>query len=218
MIMKLKKFMFGLLGMAMVVASCTQSEPVDNTNNTNTPPEPTTEYVQLNLFSGCGLTTATNDTDMTRASWDDASGSGNMTLKWESVAFDSEKTGELALIISDGEVPIMSKTDESSDEEFTYSGMAVIPHEKDVHHADFQTVSYVEPGGLATAKVVMPDGTEHTCKLEWIQSGAYGEGYEYARLKIIELPAEISVEGAMVELDLGVFRLVEWNRIGTGMR
>lgn len=85
-------------------------------------------------------------------------------------------------------------------------------------HADFKTVSYVEPGGSATAKVVMPDGTEHICSLEWIQSGAYGEGYEYARLKIIELPAEVSVEGATVELDLGVLRLVEWNRIGTGMR
>lgn len=172
--MKLKKFMLGLLGMAAVVTSCTPGEP---TSNTNTPPEPTTEYVQLNLFSGCGLTATTDDVDMTRASWDDASGSGNMTLKWESVAFDSEKTGELALIISDGTAPIMSKTDETSDEEFSYSGMAVIPHEEDAHHADFQTVQYYDADDLKAAAycyavageaVVIEDeeNGQHLCYLE----------------------------------------------------
>ncbi|MBO5656296.1 MAG: metallophosphoesterase [Rikenellaceae bacterium] len=148
--MNFKKFMLGLLGMAVMVASCTPGESV-NDPNPNTPPEPITEYVQLNLFSGCGLTTTTEDVDMTRASWDDASGSGNMALKWESVAFDSEKTNELSLIISDGVAPIMSKTDETSDEEFTYSGMAVIPHEEDVHHADFQTVQYYDTEDLKAA-------------------------------------------------------------------
>ena len=179
--MNFKKFMLGLLAVAaMVVTSCTPGEPANNDTNpdTNTTPtEPTAEYVQLNLFSGCGLTTTTSDFDLTRASWDDASGSGNMTLKWESVAFDSEKTSELALIISDGAAPIMSKLDEESDEEFTYSGMAVIPHEKDAHHADFQTVQYYDTEDLKAATycyavageaVVIEDedNGQHLCFLE----------------------------------------------------
>ena len=151
--MNIKKILFGVLGLAVVATSCTPSEPIDDTEKIPT----IEEYVRLNFFSGCGYNAATDDVEATRAAvWDDTQGSGSFTLKWESVDIDSDKTAELALILTDGESPILGKsaaTSEAEDnQEATYSGMSVPPREGDAHHADFQTVSYYSAADLDSAK------------------------------------------------------------------
>ncbi len=145
MFMKTRKFMSWMLALAMAAITsigCTNPEP--------TPPvldEPVAEYARLNLTSGCGHNATTDDVDVTRSIWNDAAGSGNMSFSWENVDIDSDRTSELALIISDGEKPIMGQSSPDSEESYlttTYSGMSVTPYEGDALHAYFQTVYYYD--------------------------------------------------------------------------
>ena len=163
--------------MVAFVTSCNTADPVDNNENQNTPSQPTAEYVQLNLFSDSNNAIATEDAVVTRASWDDSAASGNMTLKWEDVAFNSPKTNELSLIISDGQSPIVSKADKTSDEKFTYSGLAVTAHKEDAGNADFRTVHYYSTEDLKSATyccavagkaVIAEDNAngQHICNLD----------------------------------------------------
>ena len=84
--------------------------------------------------------------------------------------------------------------------------------------ASFRDVSYVEPNAKGTATVTLADGTMHTYSVSWISSGAYEKGYEYVRLVLIELPADVNTAGATVSVDLGIPNLVHLERTGTGRR
>ena len=141
---KFHKFRLWLLVLAVFAVGCTPDKPIDNGEET-----PVEEYVRLNILSGCGHNAATNDSDVTRAVFDDASGSGNMALKWESSVDD------LAFLLSDGEKPIVSyASSQPSAEEVgeSYSSLSVTPYENDAYHADLQTVNYFASSDLASAK------------------------------------------------------------------
>ncbi|MBR5105813.1 MAG: metallophosphoesterase [Alistipes sp.] len=144
---KFYKFRFCLLALVVFAVGCTPTPdvPIDN----NEPETPVEEYVRLNLLSGCGHNAATNDTDVTRAVFDDSKGNGDMTLKWESSA------DNLAFILSDGEAPIVSYTtsqpaDDAVGESCT--ALSVAPYENDAYHADFQTLNYYASSSLVQAK------------------------------------------------------------------
>lgn len=158
--MNIKKFLLWTLCLALVATGC-NNEPIDEPANNPTdepadtpePPAVEEEYLRLNLTSGCGYNDATNDVVLSRVVWDDDSGSGALSLKWESVAIDSDKTNHLALVMSDGEKPILGKLSPEADatEPKSYSGLAVTPYEEDAHHADFQTVLYYAASDLEQA-------------------------------------------------------------------
>ena len=148
---KFYKLRLWMLALAVFAVGCTPTpdEPIDNTEET-----PVEEYVRLNLLSGCGHNAATNDTDITRAVFDDTAGGGDMALKWESVADDSA-TYILAFVLSDGEKPILGYATDVPDEDemgVAQSGLAVTPYENDAYHADFQTLNYYASSSLANAK------------------------------------------------------------------
>ncbi len=180
--MKFNKLIFGLLGWAMLAIGCTDGEPNSDKGGegTQTPTNPTEKYVRLNQFCGCGYIHPATDTEMTRAYWDDANGSGTINLKWENVELDSYKTEELSLFLSDGEKPIpcrLPAIDGISDLESTYSGLAVTPIDGDEHIADFQTVNYYNVDSLQNAKYCYAwsgyaeitedeEGGQHLCQLE----------------------------------------------------
>lgn len=130
---KLYKLRLWLLVLALFAVGCTPDKPIDNGEET-----PVEEYVRLNILSGCGHNAATNDSDVTRAVFDDASGSGNMALKWEG------GVDNLAFILSDGEKPIVSyaSSQPSAEEGERYSALSVTRYENDAYHADLQTVNY----------------------------------------------------------------------------
>lgn len=162
----------------MVAIGCTPDEPI---NEPEVIPTPTEEYLRLNFISGCGYNASTEDSEVSRgAAWRDDDGEGDLILKWESVAIESEKTNDFAFIISDGEKPIYGKTTaeaDSSEAGSSHSGLAVTPREEDAHHADFQTVNYYAASDLerATYCYALVGGAQitenaengvHTCHLE----------------------------------------------------
>ena len=151
--MKFRKISSWLVLLTMVVVGCTTNESNDEPVDT---PIPTEEYVRLNIASGCGYNASTNDSELTRGViWCDDRGEGALTLKWESVAIDSEKTKALSLILSDGEKPIYGKMPlemDPTDSPLSYSGVAVTPREADAHHADLQTVNYYASSSLTSAR------------------------------------------------------------------
>ena len=150
--MKTFKFYLWVLGLVMVVG-CTPDQPIDEPTN-DPVPAPVEEYVRVNLMSGCGHNAATEDSDVTRAVFDDSKGSGDMALKWESVAIDSKSANKIAFVLSDGEKPIEGYTTSQPTEEdksLAHSGLAVTPYEGDAYHADFQTVNYYAASDLADA-------------------------------------------------------------------
>lgn len=85
-------------------------------------------------------------------------------------------------------------------------------------HADFNTVSYVEPNAKGTVKVTLSDGSILSGDLSWLNSGAHGEGTEFMRFIIFESPENTDLTGAKVEVDLGIPNLVKLERISTGFR
>lgn len=152
--MNLNKITTWILALALVASSCINEEPITDPEPEPTPAE---EYVRLNLSSGCGYLSATNDSEATRSIvWCDDRGDGNLTLKWEGVDIDSEKTNSLAFILTDGKKPIYGKTSAEADTTevaLSYSGLAIMPHDADAHHADFQTVNYYASSDLEQAKL-----------------------------------------------------------------
>lgn len=84
--------------------------------------------------------------------------------------------------------------------------------------ADFRQINYVEPSAKGTATIILADGTKYHSRINWFNSGSEGDGYEYARLIIIDLPSDLNTEGATVELDLGAPNRVRLDRISTGRR
>ena len=84
--------------------------------------------------------------------------------------------------------------------------------------SNFRRVTYVEPNAKGTSAVTLADGTRYEASVGWLSSGAYEKGYEYVRLVIIELPADVDTAGATVSVDLGVPNLIHLNRISTGRR
>lgn len=147
--MRVKKSLFWILVLALVVCGCTREEPSFDTEQY---PTEEVEYVRLNLESGCGYSAATDDVEATRVVWEDVSGSGSLPLVWERVDASSEKTGTLSLILSDGEKPILGRLlpTDATDEE-SYSGLSVTPQEGDAHHADLQTNLYYNSEHLKSA-------------------------------------------------------------------
>ena len=145
--MKINKITFWVLGLAALAVSCVGEKPSFGKEE-----YPAKEYVRLTIMSGCGYNAATADSEATRAVWDDANGSGSLILKWEEVDIASDRTDELALILSDGEKPISGKISPEAPEEVSYSGVAVTPQEGDAHHADLQTVLYYNSEDLQKAK------------------------------------------------------------------
>ena len=155
--MKFNKFLFWVLSVAMFATSCTTGvEPgSDQTPPSDEPEIPTTEYVRLNLFSGCGHDAATDDIEATRAVWDEANGSGPLALKWENVAMDSYETGDMSLLLSDGVKPVYGRfplEDGVSEVDELYSGLAVTPHEGNPYHAFFKTVNLYDVAYLDSAR------------------------------------------------------------------
>ena len=150
--MNLKKILFWVVAVAMVTASCTTEEPIDEAEDVQAPTE---EYVRLNLASGCGYNASTNDSEASRGVvWCDDRGEGKLILKWECVDIESEKANALSLILSDGEKPICGKLPIETDltESLrSYSAVGVTPREEDAHHADFTTVNYYSTTDLANA-------------------------------------------------------------------
>ena len=156
--MKTFKSFAWMLVLALVVLGCTPNQPIDEpTDNPieEPTPAPVEEYLRLNLMSGCGHNAATEDVEATRGVvWDDTKGSGDMALKWESVAIDSEATSKFAFVLSDGEKPIAGYATEKPTEEevgVALSGLAVAPYENDAYHADFQTLNYYAASDLEGA-------------------------------------------------------------------
>jgi hypothetical protein len=84
--------------------------------------------------------------------------------------------------------------------------------------SNFRRITYVEPSTKGTATVTLADGTQYTAPISWLNSGAHEKGYEFVRLVVIELPADVDTAGATVSVDLGVPNLVHLNRISTGRR
>ena len=176
--MKIFKIALWAALLAMVAIGCTPDEPINEPEEITTPTE---EYLRLSFVSGCGYNASTDDSEVSRSTaWRDDDGAGNLILKWESVAIDSEETNSLAFIISDGEKPIYGKATaeaESTECAVSYSGVAVTPREDDAHHADFQTVNYYAASDLeraafcyaiagSTQIVENAENGVHTCHLE----------------------------------------------------
>lgn len=84
--------------------------------------------------------------------------------------------------------------------------------------ADFRQINYIEPSAHGIATVKLADGTQYRSQISWLNSGSSGEGYEYVRLIIVDLPATLNTEGATVELDLEAPNRVRLDRISTGRR
>lgn len=173
--MKINRIISWGIGLAVTIAGCTTNESTDNQK-----PLPTEEYVRVELISGCGYNAATEDSEVTRASWNDANGSGDMVLQWERAGIDSDNTDKLTLIISDGEKPLYgnpSPQPDSSSVGVSHSGLSVTPREGDAHHAEFHSVNYYsteELQGAAYCYVVAgnaqivedAESGEHRCHLE----------------------------------------------------
>lgn len=140
--MKINKIIYWMLGLAAVATGCNVNELVDESEL------PEGAYVRLNFSSGAEAPAKGADT---RAVWNDAQGTGNLTFNWESVDIDSDEASKMALIISDGSRPISSKAP-SQNQSSTYSGLSVTPNAADAHYAYFRTVGYYSTDDLKSAK------------------------------------------------------------------
>ena len=170
--MKIAKSIFWALCWAMIAVGCAVDKTIDEPIN-NVETLLTGDYVRLNFATDSDDVVAGN-TDETRSVWDDAKGSGNLAFKWESVDIDSEKTGELILVVSDGKNAISSKTPSQADA--SYSGLSVTPNGENPRRAKFQTVNYYATSDLQSAVYcysvagnaeIVEDATkgEHLCHL-----------------------------------------------------
>jgi DNA-binding ferritin-like protein (Dps family) len=84
--------------------------------------------------------------------------------------------------------------------------------------SDFKQITYVEPPSSGTVTVTLADGTVHVGRLSWVESGSAGSGREFARISVIELPADTDTEGATLTVVLDPPKRVEWKRVSTGYR
>jgi DNA-binding ferritin-like protein (Dps family) len=84
--------------------------------------------------------------------------------------------------------------------------------------SDFNRVTYVEPPSDGTVTVTLADGTVYSGKIVWMESGGAGEGREFARISVIELPSDTNIEGATLTIVMDPPKRVEWNRVSTGHR
>ena len=139
--MKIYKIISWMVGLAVVVSSCTVNEMTDESEL------PQGDIVRLNFSSD----PSTPQGEATRAVWEDSKGSGNLTFKWENVDIDSEEADEQVLIITDGEKPVSVKIP-SKEETVSYSGLSITPRDGDAHYASFQTVGYYATSDLKYAR------------------------------------------------------------------
>ena len=140
-------FIFWFLSLIAVLAiGCTKNDPAHN------PDEPSKgDYVRLSLFSS--QTVKAKDTEVSRAVWQDANGSGDLTLAWESVDSNSDNANKYLFVLSDGEKPISSQATaqaNTSSAGSTYSGLSVTPS-TDTYQATFSTVRYYNTVDLENA-------------------------------------------------------------------
>ncbi len=84
--------------------------------------------------------------------------------------------------------------------------------------AGYLSVSYIEPGISGEATLTLPDGTVHTSKISLESSGSDRQGYEYVVLKVLDLPADIPVEGCDLAVTLNPPKRIVWTRTGVGER
>lgn len=177
--MKSNKFLSWALSlMAVIAIGCTSS---DNDPAPITPDDPspsTSEYVRLNLSSSQKITTS--DDEITRAVWQDANGSGDLTLAWEGVGYNSDNANKYIFVLSDGKNPISSQSSSqasSATAGSTYSGLSVIPSADNSSQASFSTVRYYATEDIKDASFcyvvtgnvqVTEDASngQHLCRLE----------------------------------------------------
>lgn len=84
--------------------------------------------------------------------------------------------------------------------------------------AGFNRVCYVEPPSSGSVTVTLANGEILEGKITWLASGPVEDGMEYARISVIELPATLDTEGAIMTVTLDPPCRVEWNRVRTGFR
>lgn len=109
-----------------------------------------------------------------------AEGSENLMFEWEKVSLDAAKTHKMFMVLSDGKEAIYGKFSSeanSGNKYFSYSNLAVSPHQEDAHHADFQSLDYYSPADLADAEYCYvvsgasratedDKNSRHVCRLE----------------------------------------------------
>jgi DNA-binding ferritin-like protein (Dps family) len=84
--------------------------------------------------------------------------------------------------------------------------------------SDFRSITYVEPSSEGTVTVTLRNGAVYEGKITWIASGQAEDGREYARISVIELPADLDTEGATLTVVMESPYRVEWNRFRVGPR
>ena len=84
-----------------------------------------------------------------------AYGSESLLTGWENVAFDSDRTKNTYLVLSDGETALYGKFSSEANANNRYSAhsaMAVFPHQENPQNADFMSVDYFSPNDLEKVK------------------------------------------------------------------
>lgn len=101
-------------------------------------------YVRLHLSS-----------EITRASWSDVDGNGDLAFNWEGTDVDPAAPKNLSLVISNGDeaVSAWDSQDLAPDSKsWSYSWLDIFPHEDDARYADFQTTRYYSLADLKEAE------------------------------------------------------------------
>ncbi len=137
------KIALWVLAFAALMVGCTGGEPSFDKEE-----YPVEEYVRLSLVGGCGHNAATDDSEVSRAVWDDGNGSGSLLLKWESAA----ASDSFAFVLSDGEKAMVGRDEPEVEREYSHSALSVEAQEGDAYHAYLQTALYYNADCLPNAK------------------------------------------------------------------
>ncbi len=82
----------------------------------------------------------------------------------------------------------------------------------------YMKVRYIEPSSSGTAVLTLPTGETMQAKVSAYNSGSAGRGYEYTMLEVLDIPASMDTEGAVLTITLDPPRAVEWRRVSMGWR
>lgn len=148
--MKFKNIIYLIFGFGVVGSSCIIDEPIKE------PEAPAEEYVRVRFSSKA-----------TRAVWTDEQGEGDLIFKWESTSPDSEESGNLSLVISDGNRPLDSwETPETVSDTtgWSHTWLAVSPFENSGNSADFMSSRYFSQADLKNARFCLAVAGNHEIK------------------------------------------------------